>query len=125
MSSAMDLHAHQRSDRHRLPTDRKGRSHTFSIAGYQVNIRTGEYDDGTLGEIFLELDRSGSTLSGILDAFATVTSIALQRGTPLGELADKFVDSRFEPFGITSNAEIREATSILDYAFRWLRSRYA
>ncbi len=122
-SSAMALHLDDQ--RRRLPNDRAGRSHSFEIAGHHVVIRTGEYPDGTLGEVFLDVDKSGSTMSGILDGFATVVSIALQYEVPLEVIAAKFVGSRFEPSGFTGNPEIEFATSILDYVFRYLTSRYS
>ncbi len=125
MSAALELVVlHQQDLRRRLPEDRKGKSHSFVIAGHHINLRTGEYDDGSLGEIFLEVSKAGSTMSGLLDAFATSVSIALQYRVPLSVLCDKFIDSSYEPRGITDNAEIREAKSILDYCFRWLRARY-
>jgi ribonucleoside-diphosphate reductase alpha chain len=82
------------------------------------------YDDGTPGEIFIKMAKEGSTLSGIMDAFALSVSIALQYGVPLRALIDKFVNSRFEPSGYTGNPEIRYAKSIVDYIGRWVGSKF-
>lgn len=110
--------------RHRLPTDRVGRVHKFKVGGFGGYIRIGEYPDGSLGEVFIKMSKSGSLLSGMIDSFATVLSVALQYGVPLEVLADKFVDSRFEPFGITGNPDIPEASSIVDYIFKYLLLNY-
>jgi len=110
--------------RKKLEKERPGIVHKFSIAGHKGIIRTGVYDDGRLGEIFIDIHKEGSTLGGILESFATVTSIALQYGVPLEVLASKFIGSRFDPQGITQNPDIRQASSILDYLFRWLVLRY-
>lgn len=110
--------------RERLDNDRGGRVHKFKVAGYKGYLRTGEYPDGRLGEIFIEISKEGSTVSGLLGAFATSISIALQYGVPIEVLASKFIGMRFEPHGLTGNREIPEATSIIDYIFRYLLSRY-
>jgi ribonucleoside-diphosphate reductase alpha chain len=82
------------------------------------------YDDGKPGEIFLVMAKEGSTISGLMDAFATSISLALQYGVPLKVLTDKFSHSRFEPSGYTGNPEIPYAKSIMDYIFRWLASKF-
>lgn len=107
-----------------LPDERKSITHRFDISGYVGYITAGVYDDGTLGEIFLRMAKEGSITSGLMDSFATVTSIALQYGVPLEVLVDKFVNTRFEPSGVTNNAEIQIAKSIMDYVFRWLELKF-
>ena len=121
------LLAMQRSSpllRRRLPITRPGVTHKFDIAGHEGYIRTGEYEDGSLGEIFVNLGKVGSTIDGVVDAVAIITSIALQWGTPLYDLVSKFSYVRYEPMGITPNPQIRFAYSITDYIFRWLGLRY-
>src|SRR5262249_21069184 len=87
-------------------------------------ITVGLYNDGMPGEIFLKMAKEGSTVSGLMDSLATMTSIALQYGVPLRDLVNKFAHVRFEPAGFTGNAEIPIAKSIVDYVFRWLGSRF-
>ena len=111
--------------RRKLPNDRQARVHEFMIASHHFVLTTGEYEDGTLGEIFINCDTAGSTMSGLMDSFATAVSMALQHGTPLKTLAEKYIGSKFEPLGFTGNAEIPFADSVLDYIFRFLVSRYA
>jgi ribonucleoside-diphosphate reductase alpha chain len=111
--------------RRRLPQDRQGFVHKFSIAGFSGFLRTGEYDDGRLGEIFIEMSKEGSTLSGLLDALSTAVSVGLQYGVPLEVFADKFVGGQFEPSGIAvGSPDIERASSVLDYVFRVLVARY-
>ena len=117
--------AQHTATRRKLPVERVGKVHEFIIAGqHEGLIRMGEYPDGTLGEFFIKMSKSGSTMSGIMDGFATVCSIALQYGVPIDVLADKFIGSRFEPSGITQNEDIKTTTSVLDYVFRYLKGRY-
>lgn len=111
-------------ERHRLTTERTGLVHRFVVAGHEGYIRTGEYPDGALGEVFIRMSKSGSTLSGLMDGLASVVSIALQHGVPLSVISAKLVDSRFEPAGFTGNPDIPAATSVLDYVFRWLDLQY-
>ncbi|MFH1068413.1 MAG: vitamin B12-dependent ribonucleotide reductase, partial [Candidatus Glassbacteria bacterium] len=106
--------------RQRLPTTRLAKTHKFDIAGHEGYLTAGMYDDGTLGEIFILMHKEGSILSGLLDAFGIVTSIALQYGAPLEVLVDKLTHMRFEPSGITKNKQIPMAKSVVDYIFRWL-----
>ena len=82
------------------------------------------FEDGTPGEIFLVMAKEGSTISGLMDAFATLASLALQYGVPLKALIDKFSHMRFEPAGFTNNKEIPIAKSVMDYIFRWLASKF-
>jgi ribonucleoside-diphosphate reductase alpha chain len=110
--------------RKKLPDERASITHKFSIAGHEGYITVGKYEDGTPGEIFLTMSKEGSTISGLMDSFATAISLALQYGVPLPTLVDKFSHARFEPAGYTNNPEIRIAKSIIDYIFRWLGSKF-
>jgi ribonucleoside-diphosphate reductase alpha chain len=112
------------AQRRKLPNERKSITHKFAIGGHEGYLTVGMYDDGTPGEIFIKMAKEGSTLSGIMDAFALSVSIALQYGVPLRALIDKFVNSRFEPSGYTGNPEIRYAKSIVDYIGRWVGSKF-
>ena len=113
-----------RPRRVKLPDERVACTHKFSIAGHEGYLTVGLYDDGAPGEIFLKMAKEGSTVSGLMDTIATMTSIALQYGVPLKALVDKFSHTRFEPSGFTNNPEIPFAKSIADYVFRYLGSRY-
>ena len=113
-----------RARRHKLPSERNSITHKFSIGGHEGYLTVGKYEDGAPGEIFIKMAKEGSTLSGIMDAFALSVSIALQYGVPLRALVDKFVNSRFEPSGYTGNPEIRYAKSIVDYIGRWLGAKF-
>jgi ribonucleoside-diphosphate reductase alpha chain len=110
--------------RHKLPDEREARTHKFSIAGHEGYLTVGLYDDGQPGEIFLRMAKEGSTVSGLMDTIATMTSIALQYGVPLKALVDKFSHTRFEPSGFTNNREIPIAKSVMDYVFRFLGNRF-
>jgi ribonucleoside-diphosphate reductase alpha chain len=110
--------------RRRLPDERPAITHKFSIAGHEGYITVGMFDDSTPGEIFLVMAKEGSTISGLMDAFATSISLALQYGVPLKALIDKFSHMRFEPSGFTNNREIPIAKSVMDYIFRWLASKF-
>jgi ribonucleoside-diphosphate reductase alpha chain len=110
--------------RRKLPNERKAITHKFSIAGHDGYITAGMYDDGTPGEIFMVMAKEGSVVSGLVDAFATSVSMALQYGVPIQVLCDKFTHTRFEPSGFTGNPEIPIAKSIMDYIFRWLDLRF-
>jgi ribonucleoside-diphosphate reductase alpha chain len=112
------------SRRRRLPDERCSITHKFSVAQHEGYVTVGLYDDGAPGEIFLVMAKEGSTISGLVDAFATAISIALQYGVPLDELVDKFSHTRFEPCGMTTNREIPFAKSVTDYIFRWLASKF-
>ena len=113
-----------RAHRRKLPDERRAVTHKFSVSGHEGYITVGLYDDGTPGEIFLVMAKEGSTISGLVDAFATAVSIALQYGVPLQTLVDKFTHTRFEPSGFTNNPEIPIAKSIMDYIYRWLASKF-
>jgi ribonucleoside-diphosphate reductase alpha chain len=110
--------------RRRLPSERSAVTHKFEISGHEGYITVGLYPDGTPGEIFLKMAKEGSTVSGLMDSFATTVSVALQYGVPLTGLINKFAHVRFEPSGFTGNPEIPIAKSIVDYIFRWLGSRF-
>ncbi|NJD29388.1 MAG: vitamin B12-dependent ribonucleotide reductase [Chloroflexi bacterium] len=110
--------------RRRLPAERTAVTHKFEIAGHEGYITVGLYPDGQPGEIFLKMAKEGSTVSGLMDTFATTVSVALQYGVPLRDLVNKFAHVRFEPSGFTGNSEIPIAKSIVDYIFRWLGSRF-
>jgi ribonucleotide reductase alpha subunit len=111
--------------RHRLPRERESLTHKFSIAGHEGYITAGKYEDGSLGEIFLtDIGKDGSTLRGMMNAFATAISIGLQYGVPLETFVRKFSYMRFDPEGMTTNPEIPFAKSLPDYIMRWLASRF-
>jgi ribonucleoside-diphosphate reductase alpha chain len=118
------LVAEARPARRKLPDERHAITHKFSIAGHEGYITVGMYEDGKPGEIFLVMAKEGSTISGLMDAFATSISMALQYGVPLEALVEKFSHVRFEPSGFTKNPEIPYAKSITDYIFRWLASKF-
>ncbi|GBD34593.1 Vitamin B12-dependent ribonucleotide reductase [bacterium HR35] len=110
--------------RRRLPDIRPSETHKFSVGGHEGYLTYSTFEDGSLGEIFIRMAKQGSTLAGLLDAFAIAVSIALQYGVPLKELASKFINMRFEPLGLTNNEKIKTATSIVDYIFKYLAYRF-
>jgi ribonucleoside-diphosphate reductase alpha chain len=110
--------------RKKLPDERQSLTHKFSIAGHEGYIHVGLYETGEPGEIFVKMAKEGSTISGLMDSFATAISLALQHGVPLRLLCDKFARTRFEPYGFTENPEIPRASSIMDYLFRYLASKF-
>ncbi len=110
--------------RKKLPDERRALTHKFSVGGHEGYITVGLYEDGTPGEIFLTMAKEGSTISGLMDAFATAISLTLQYGVPLEALVEKFSHMRFEPAGYTKNPEIPIAKSLVDYIFRYLASRF-
>src|SRR5437870_896559 len=110
--------------RHRMPDTRTSLTHRFEIAGHEGYITVGLYEDGQPGELFITMSKEGSTIGGLMDTVGTLTSIALQYGVPLESLAKKFAYQRFEPSGFTKNPDIRHATSITDYVFRWLACQF-
>ena len=114
----------ERPLRRRLPAERQALTHRFEVSGHEGYITVGIYEDGTPGEIFLKMAKEGSTVSGLMDSFATAISLALQYGVPLQALVDKFSHTRFEPQGFTKNPEIPIAKSVMDYIFKWLASRF-
>jgi ribonucleoside-diphosphate reductase alpha chain len=110
--------------RRRLPDEREAITHKFSIAGHEGYITVGKFEDGTPGEVFITMSKEGSTVSGLMDSFATAISLAFQYGVPLKVLINKFSHSRYEPSGITNNPEVRFAKSITDYIFRWMALKF-
>jgi len=110
--------------RRHLPVERHSITHKFGVAGHEGYLTIGMYEDGTPGEIFIVMAKEGSTLSGVMDSFATTCSMALQYGVPLKVLVDKFTHTRFEPSGFTSNPQVPYAKSIMDYIFRYLASKF-
>jgi ribonucleoside-diphosphate reductase alpha chain len=111
--------------RHRMPVERQSITHKFSLGGHEGYITAGMYEDGSVGEIFLtDIGKEGSTIKGLMNAFATAISIGLQYGVPLETFVEKFAYIRFEPEGITTNPEIPFAKSLPDYIMRWLASRF-
>jgi ribonucleoside-diphosphate reductase alpha chain len=110
--------------RHRMTDTRMSLTHKFEIAGHEGYITVGLYADGQPGELFITMSKEGSTIGGLMDTVGTLTSIALQYGVPLESLVKKFAYQRFEPSGFTKNPDIRHATSIADYVFRWLGCQF-
>jgi ribonucleoside-diphosphate reductase alpha chain len=110
--------------RRKLEDERAAITHKFVIAGHEGYLTVGVYEDGQPGEIFLRMAKEGSTVSGLMDTIATMTSISLQYGVPLRALVDKFSHTRFEPAGFTNNSEIPIAKSVMDYVFRYLGNRF-
>ena len=111
--------------RRKLPTRRKGYTQKASVGGHKVYLRSGEYDDGTLGEIFIDMHKEGAAFRSLMNNFAIALSIGLQYGVPLDEYVDAFTFTRFEPSGqVTGNDAIKMATSVLDYIFRELAVSY-
>ena len=107
-----------------LPDERKSVTHKFRVGDQEGYITVGLYDDGRPGEIFVKINKEGSTVSGLTDAVAKLASIALQYGVPLEELAPKMRNTRFEPYGLTGNPQVPWATSVIDYIFHWLQLRF-
>ena len=111
--------------RHRLPQRRKGYTQKASVGGHKIYLRTGEYDDGILGEIFLDMHKEGAAFRSLMNNFAIAISIGLQYGVPLDEYVDAFIFTRFEPSGmVEGNEAIKMSTSVLDYIFRELAISY-
>ena len=118
--------------RERLPETRKGRTKRIhlrystecGLADLKLYISTGEYPDGRLGEIFLKGDRTGSTISGLLDALSITASLALQSGVPVETIVEKWTHMQFEPAGTTTDPALPRVSSIVDAVARWLRLRY-
>ena len=115
----------ERANRHRLPERRKGYTQKAIVGGHKVYLRTGEYADGTLGEIFIDMHKEGAAFRAMMNNFAIAVSVGLQYGVPLEEFVEAFTFTRFEPAGmVQGNDSIKNATSILDYIFRELAVSY-
>jgi ribonucleoside-diphosphate reductase alpha chain len=110
--------------RKKLPNDRLAVTHKFEVGGHEGYLTVGMYEDGKPGEIFITISKEGSTISGLMDALATSISIGLQYGVPIETFVDKFAHMRFDPMGMTKNPRIRFASSLVDYMFRYLASRF-
>jgi ribonucleoside-diphosphate reductase alpha chain len=110
--------------RKRLPDTRTAFTHKFDIVGHEGYLTVGLFEDGQPGELFITMAKEGSTIGGLMDSIGTLTSMALQYGVPLDALVKKFAHQRFEPSGFTKNPELRFASSITDYVFRWLALRF-
>ncbi|MBA2269778.1 MAG: vitamin B12-dependent ribonucleotide reductase [Chthoniobacterales bacterium] len=110
--------------RHRMPDTRMSLTHKFEIAGHEGYITVGLFEDQQPGELFIQMSKEGSTIGGLMDTVATLTSLSLQYGVPLDSMVRKFAYQRFEPSGFTKNPDIRNATSITDYVFRWLGCQF-
>jgi ribonucleoside-diphosphate reductase alpha chain len=110
--------------RRRLSDTRTAVTHKFDIAGHEGYLTVGLFDDGQPGELFVTMAKEGSTIGGLMDSIGTLTSLALQYGVPLEALVRKFAHQRFEPSGFTKNPEIRNASSITDYVFRWMALQF-
>jgi len=111
-------------ERKQLPAKRRGYTFKGKVGGQALFLRTGEYGDGTLGEIFIDMSKEGATMRSLLNSFAIAISVGLQYGVPLEEYVDKFIFTRFEPAGIVEHPNIKTATSVLDYIFRLLGYEY-
>jgi ribonucleoside-diphosphate reductase alpha chain len=123
-ADSLDAQAPPRALRHRLPAERASVTHKFALSGHEGYLTVGLYPNGTPGEIFIRMAKEGSTISGLMDSFATAISMCLQHGVPLKLLCEKFAHTRFEPSGWTGNPDIGYAKSIMDYIFRWMQLRF-
>jgi ribonucleoside-diphosphate reductase alpha chain len=123
-AAAAEAHTTPTPRRRRLPKKRYGFTQEARIGGQKVYIRTGEYEDGTLGEIFVDMHKEGAAFRSMMNAFAISVSLGLQYGVPLDEYVEVFTFTRFEPQGITDHPNIRSATSVLDFIFRLLGMEY-
>ena len=110
--------------RRRLPDTRQAYTHKFDIAGHEGYLTVGVFEDNRPGELFVTMAKEGSTIGGLMDTIGALTSMALQYGVPLESLVKKFAHQRFEPSGFTKNPDIRNASSIIDYVFRWLGCQF-
>jgi len=110
--------------RKRLPETRRAVTHKFSIGGHEGYMTVGLFDNGDPGELFITMAKEGSTIGGLMDTIGTLTSLSLQYGVGIETLAKKFSHQRFEPSGFTGNPEIKTASSIIDYVFRWMELHF-
>lgn len=112
-----------RTGQEKLPSERQAIVHKFSVGGVRGYLTVGMYDDGRPGEVFIDVAKEGSTVSGLLDTVAIAVSFGLQHGVPLEKFCSKFAYTRFEPCGFTGS-DFGYAHSIVDYVFRWLAKRF-
>jgi ribonucleoside-diphosphate reductase alpha chain len=119
-----DIKLIQTDTRRRMPDTRDSVTHKFIVGGVEGYLHIGEYADGTPGEVFVHVNKEGSTVGGLMDAWAICFSLALQYGVPLRKLVDKFKNTSFSPSGFTSGTEVKSATSLVDYIVRWMEIRY-
>jgi ribonucleoside-diphosphate reductase alpha chain len=119
-----DLLGPPAANRHRLPDERTAITHHFTIGDHEGYLTVGLYPNGQPGEIFIRMAKAGTTISGLMECFGAVASVALQHGVPLQVLCDKLSHTRFEPSGWTGNEELGYAKSIMDYLFRWMELRF-
>ncbi|HTV08599.1 MAG TPA: vitamin B12-dependent ribonucleotide reductase [Candidatus Aquilonibacter sp.] len=123
-NDTLDAQAPPVAIRHRLPAERASITHKFSVGGHEGYVTVGLYPNGQPGEIFVRMAKEGSTISGLMDSFATAASLCLQHGVPLKVLCEKFAHTRFEPSGWTGDEQIGYAKSLMDYLFRWMQLRF-
>ncbi len=116
----VDFESARKLVRRRLPATRQSLTHKFSVGGHEGYVTVGLFEDGTPGELFITMAKEGSTIGGLMDVIGTLTSMTLQYGVPLEVIINKFAHMRFEPSGWTSNADIPNAKSVVDYIFRWV-----
>jgi ribonucleoside-diphosphate reductase alpha chain len=114
----------RRGERKRLNKKRKGWTHEAKVGGHKLYIRTGEYPEGTLGEIFIDMHKEGATLRSIMNCFAIAISLGLQYGVPLDEFVNMFTHQKFEPHGPADHPNIKSATSVIDFIFKLLALEY-
>lgn len=110
--------------RKKLPDERRSITHKFEIENHEGYLIVGLYEDGSPGEVFIKVSKEGSTLSGLLNTIGASISIGLQNGVALSEYVAKFKNTRFQPNGLTSNENISEARSIIDYVMRYLEQKF-
>jgi ribonucleoside-diphosphate reductase alpha chain len=110
--------------RHRLPDDRTEVGRKFRVGEYEGYIHVGLFEDGTPGDIFVDIAKEGTTLAGLMNSFMIAVSLGLQYGVPLEVYVSKFAHMRFEPSGVTNDPDIRTAKSIVDYVFRWMGKKF-
>ena len=110
--------------RSRLPITRKSVTHKFSVCGTEGYLIVGLYEDGKPGELFIKIAKEGSTLSGLFDTIGILTSLGLQYGVPMQAMIDKLKHTKFEPSGFSKNPKIGDASSLIDYIFRWLEIEF-
>ena len=123
-NDTLDAQAPPVAIRHRLPAERASITHKFSVGGHEGYVTVGLYPNGQPGEMFVRMAKEGSTISGLMDSFATAASLCLQHGVPLKVLCEKFAHTRFEPSGWTGDEQIGYAKSLMDYLFRWMQLRF-